>query len=253
MNKLLNVFTESFHLVITHPKLFLPKLVIALLYGWLMIQIADLYTQAINFSTLEVTPIDLSLFPFLFIAIIAVALLDLFINGWFALLVKDFKKKKKVSLQKSFHAAKKKTALFISSGVAVLIAETLVLFVAAFIAVLFIALSSNILFNAFAGLIMLAVIFGLSIVFFFVYPVAAFEAKNFSHVFTKAFAFTKKNVKDTFLASLLLFVLSSISFALAFFLDDPNALLAFFVLRIVVAVLATYSHVLNPVFYLNYK
>jgi hypothetical protein len=107
-----------------------------------------------------------------------------------------------------------------------------------------------------AGLIALAmavVFVALNALFYLVYPVSALHSGRFFSALFESLALSRRHFKRLSLMSVASLAISIISLALAFFASNPAALLAFVVLRFAIALLATYSILLNPVFYLEFE
>ena len=112
----------------------------------------------------------------------------------------------------------------------------------------------SILFSGLYAIVVLGVVF----FFYHLYPVVVFEKRGFFGSLKRSIDLSLKNRSDIAKASVLSFILSLLSFAIAAsieFLPQGNNWLffgAFLVVRFLTAYVYTYLYILNPVFYLQY-
>lgn len=252
--KILDLFRESFSMLAKQPKLFLPKLIIAALYGAGMLFIASLsietivplLSQEMNTVIARKLVSQLPLLVLFFFYTIAVFALDVLVNAMYPVMVKDFKGGKAISLKTALKSAAKKfkvifPAMLVMLGIDLAITIPFSLASAAFI------LSRNTLGLIIAFIIFLAVSFAMIVLFYVVYPISVLKENNFVSAVVGSIRMGKRNAKQLSIPSLIPFTLSVVSFALAF---DPAFLIAFIALRFLMALVATYHMVLNPNIYL---
>ena len=250
--KLSRFFIDAIILLKRNPKLFLPKIVLAFLYGaimiltaqFLMIVAPQLYSWEIS-DPAWLIMYDLTLLILLFL----VFFLDIFTNSMYPVMIRQFFRKNPVSLSKASRAVAP-NILNIFLSVLILV----ILLAVPLTALSLIAFLSNNIFvilvlAAFALLVSLA----LTIVFYFFYPVAVLDSVFFFKTFRRSWQMSKGKISKLLVPSLLPFFISISSFALAFFADDLAMLLLFILLRFLIALVQTYHMVLNPSIFLRYK
>jgi len=242
------VLRESFLLLLREPKLFLPKLLVSFLFGVGMLAIARLLMPFLSLGGLEAVKSVSSQLPLL-AALLAYTLIvfavDVFVNALYPVLVKQFNSGQKISFSKAAARARKK-------------------FVVVFPAVLVVELAMAIVFSIFSTPLLLsnnfsgfAVVFGLflltsfvvTILFYVIYPIGVLREKNFVQALSASFKSGISNAKVFALPSLIPFIVSLANFALAFS-NEPISFFMFWVLRFLIAIVATYHMVVNPSVYL---
>ncbi len=261
MSRFITVLAESFKLLLKKPKLFLPKILIAVVYGASMLLIAQLYLQlySIDITGIALKPISpetamsiLILMALNIILLVFAFLLDILINGMYPPMVDDYFAKRKIS----FTGAIKK-----SFGRFHILLSVTLLDLAVFIAVMgplavlfnFALLSNNYLIISVILLIIGALTFATIVIFYFLYPVAMLEKEGIISTILNSFKSSRRNLGTVSKAALIPFFFTIINFALAFLQENLGFLLLFVAMRLIVAAIATYHYVLNPVVYLEYE
>ncbi|MDP6670184.1 MAG: hypothetical protein QGI60_00010 [archaeon] len=249
--KILDLFRESFSMLAKQPKLFLPKLIVAALYGAGMLFIAailletivPLLSQEMNAKIARKLVLQLPLVVGFFFYTIAVFAVDVLVNAMYPVMVKDFKAGKAISFKIALKSAVKKFKVVFPT---MLVIDVAVAIPFSLISVMFI-LTQNTLGLVFSFVVFLAVIFAMMVLFYVVYPISVLKENNFISALIGSIKMGRKNAKQLSIPSLIPFTLSIVSFALTF---DPAFLLAFIALRFLMALVATYHMVLNPNIYL---
>ncbi len=243
------VFKESFFLLLKQPKLFLPKLLVAALWGLGMIVLATTLVEVISMLSMPVLDIDIerayffqNLIIVLIIYLIALAVIDILANAMYPVMIKDFREGGKISFNRALRFALRKFPIVFP---AIIIAASAIAIPFGLLFLLFIP-SGNFIALVFSIFLFLALAFALTILFYLVYPVAVLEKGNFISALVDSFRIGKSNLKQLSVPSLIPFFLSLISIPLAFFPSNVAALLSFIILRFLVALIATYHMVLNP-------
>ncbi|MCR4369270.1 MAG: hypothetical protein NUV67_05185 [archaeon] len=262
-SKFFSVLRHSFGVFSSRPIFILPKFLVALLYGFAMLAVADVSLDVLFVP--ELVTLD-ELF-FLLVVTFGINVLDIFVASLYPFMVRQAESGKKVSLVFAAKEAFSRMGSFLPSLLAV---ELLFLVAAIFfgvvsVAVVFGAISSGLEFEVFfAVLLAVAFIFALLLlgfVFFFylLYPIVAYEKNSVSHSLSRSVSLSLKNKWGVGKATLLSFLLSVISFALAFLIEafpsGPQSVLywaGFLLTRFLVAYVYSYLYVLNPVFYYKY-
>ena len=184
--KILDLFRESFFMLAKQPKLFLPKLIIAALYGAGMLFIASIYletmfpllSQEMNVEIAGKLAAQLPLLVAFFFYTIAVFALDVLVNAMYPVMVKNFKQGKAISFRAALKFAAKKfkvvfPALLVMLGIDLAVAIPFSMISAVFI------LSRNTVGLALSFVAFLAVSFILIVLFYVVYPISVLKENNF--------------------------------------------------------------------------
>ncbi|MEK6958184.1 MAG: hypothetical protein AABW99_04380 [archaeon] len=244
---------DSFGVFAAHPKLIVPKLIIAVLYSYLLLVTADLSLQAVQSPSAGLlVPLLLTL-----VAVLLVNFVDIGASAMYSFLVEDARKKRGVSLLRSLKACFPKAWAIVPSVVLVelaFIALTFILSVPA--SLLFVSESDYFIAYSIAyGLLLLAVVF----FFYLLYPVLVFEKVSALGALKRSFSLSLENCAGVSKATLLSFFLSVASFAVAFLIElfpQGEGTIVFWVVFILVRLLTAYVYaylyILNPVFYFNY-
>ncbi len=258
MSKFFIVLIDAFKTLVKIPKLFLPKFFIAALYGVLMLLTAPLIVQSLELFSLSREERIVKAFSLLiqssiiFVFSLLVLILDSLINAMYSVLVRDFIARKNISFIKGFKEALNKFFVIIPAIFIELIFFSILTIPFSLALNLFLP-SKNIFLIAVSLIGFLLMVFIANALFFLLFPVSVLEKQNFLQVIFRTFSLTKKNSIDISKASVFPFLVSISSWILSFFADKLEFLFLFILLRFLIAVLATYSYVLNPVFYLAYE
>ena len=249
---------EAFSVLKKNPKLFIPNIALAIFYGFLQLELAKLLLELTWFNSLEMSEAVLhverlqAIFGFsLFLLALFLAgfLLNILVSGMYPRLVQDVYSKKKISFREAFAYSKKRFFLLLAAiAVSVLIPSLAV-------SLIFMELLRSIGTPMFVPLAVIAVAATFLGFFLFYLPFssAVLGENKLKTVFTESFSLTKKNPLTISKAAFFPFVLSVFNFALAFLADEPAFFALFWVTKMFIAVIATYSFVLNPTIYLGLK
>ena len=257
MNVVAKVLVDSFRLLKKEPKLFLPKLLIAFLYGLGMLFTAALFKEllpALNPYSSSISPLLLNavllqsvlLLAFLFLVMI----LDVLFNAAYSAMLEDFFKKRSPSILNAFKTALSKFFVIVPAAILSLLVFLLLSLPFVFLASLAL-LENN--FNLFflTAFIVLVLNLLVTIAFYSLYPVSIFERRNFFGVLKSSAFISKRKFSEVFQLSLFSLFISAFGILFAFLAQRIEFLLLFVAFRLLTAILATYQIVLNPVFYLE--
>ena len=264
--KFRTVLFDSFRLLGRSPKLFIPKIIISFLYGISMIfmaqillQIAPIFQNGAGIASLSSSPAGLqvlqSVVPPLLLLLVfafAVMVLDIIVNAMYPFMVEGMFRGESISFRKALKLSLGKSLLVVPAVIFSLTVSLLITLPFIFL-LSFSQLIGNNALAVVSVIFILAAAFITNIVFYLLYPVSTLERKGFFGVISRSVLLARKNIANVAKASVVQFIFSMVSFALAFFSENPQFLLLFIVFRIAVAVLATYVMVLNPVFYLEFE
>lgn len=258
MTTLIEVLKNSLIVLKKEPKLFLPKIFLSLLWGLMLLYSANLLVQLQKINLMdspetktvllnELLPGTLLLLFFSFVFFI----IDSVINSAYPLMIQKYLNKQSFSIWNSIK-------LVLTNFWKIIIPIFL-----AFLLSMIILLPFTLLFSFFfvqqnyfivlvLALIILLLVFFTTVLFYFIYPVSSIEKKGLSSVIN-TIKKSRKNLKEASFGSFIALVLSLISALIVSFSETKEliffALIIFLVLRIITAVLATYSMVLNPLLY----
>jgi hypothetical protein len=248
---------RSGQMLIEHPKILLPKLIVAALYGLLLIWTAQNLTifsspQAIDPAQIQ----QLARFSVLSLGLSLLALVvDILVNAMYPVIVNQINSKKSVSLGKAFGEALEHASKIIPLNVVVIVIFALVL-TPFLVLVLYskywfpdsttLATGIGLLVMGVLGILMFAG-------FYFSNTIVVIEKRGVWASMRKSVEMGKKYFRDVTGLSLVSLVLALISMYLAFAIADLGAGLAygiaFIALRLITVVLYTYQYVLSPVLY----
>ncbi len=258
MSSLIEVLKNSFIVLKKQPKLFFPKIFLALVWGLMLLFAMNLLKkmQVINLlSSLEEKTFLLNkIFPeavFLLVLSFIFFVFDSVINSAYPLMIQNYLNKKSISVSVSIKEVLKNFTKIVVPVLFAFILSMIILvpFITFFS---FSFVQNNLFFSVLSGLVILIAVFIVTVLFYFIYPVAAIEKKGLSSVFN-AVKKSFKNIKEASFGTFIALILSLISAFIVSFAETELisilALIVFAVLRIITAVLATYSMVLNPLLY----
>jgi len=254
MHSFAKILIDSFLLLKQQPKLFLPKILIAFLYGAAILALTAILSNmiAIGFGTssfslkqLEFARTQLLPLMLLLIYTLAVLVLDVIVNAMYPFLVESASKNQSLFLSSAFFSALKKTPIFLPAVFLVLAA----FFITAFPLTVILSLVGKNPLLLLASGFLLSFIF--TIAFYLLYPVSTLEKTSPLHALSRTLLLSKKNFSSVSKASLIQLAVTIVSYALAFAAANPAALALFILFRFLIAVLATYAMVLNPLIYLE--
>jgi hypothetical protein len=242
------VVIDSAKLLLAHPVLFLPKLLLAVLYGVGTLSAAAL---AKGMFQLYSMPKDQMVFSsissllaglvFLLVLTVVSYFLDLFFSGWYPILV-EYARKGKINFFAAFNEVKPKVFSIFVLGSVVFMLIFVVSLVEAGIVFAFNA-------NNFGLVLSLLISFVFIFFFYFLYPVVAFKKQGFSAYFKENFSSILENKKIVFVYSFIPFSVSIIKFGVAFFADSVQAMVLFWGLVLLTAVVYALHAVVNQLLY----
>lgn len=255
--KWLETLQRSWNILVLHPKVILPKLVVAALYGLLLIWTAQNLPLLSGEKLIDPLGIQqLARFSVLSLGLSLLALIvDILVNAMYPVIVHQLNTGKKVSLGKAFGQSLEQAPRVIPLNIIVILLFSLVL--APFlILILFskIIAGDNASWAVGIGLLGMGLVGLLMFVgFYFSNTIAVIEKQGVMHSIRKSMSMGKKNFADVTGLSIISLFLALISMYLAFSIANLGAGivygLAFIGLRLVTVVLYTFQYVLSPVLY----
>jgi hypothetical protein len=247
------LFSESFSLLLKNPKLFLPKLAIALLYGIAMVwvallleSIAPLLDAEITVESAQAISLQLPIAILLLFFLVFLLAVDILVNAMYPVMVRQHKIGKQVSFRSAIAFAGKK--FFVVFPAVLAIELSIALPFAVLSSLLFLA--GNIVALVFFFILFLAAAFAINLFFYVVYPVSVLKETDFLSALAGSGMVGKANARGFLLPALIPFSISLLNFALAFFVEEAAFLVAFVALRFLMALVSTYHLVLSPKIYL---
>ncbi len=240
-------FSEAFSVVVSHPKLVIPKLVVAVVYGFLMLESARLavLVGSLVLANGLMTPSQSAslLGPALVLLAgsIVALLLDVWISTWFPVLVSDFRQGSPLSFRSAIFRANRRAMIAIPLLVAVELGVSLVLAIFANLVLLF----SREWFWL-AMVVSGIVIFGVYLVLYPLLSVSVLESVSARDSVKRSLSLSRLHWASFSVPALFSFGLSAANFGFAFLANRPEFLAGFWVLRFVLAIVVTYVTVLNP-------
>ena len=244
---ILKILNDSLGLIRDKPILFLPKLLIAVFYGFITLYgigvARDFFLFASDPSNLSILAAQ-SIFisaGILLISTVFVYFLDLFFSGLYPVLTEQARKGK-ISFRKAFLESKGTIRVLFTAGVIV----TILLMIVSFIESLF---ASSFRLDAYSVLLYFVIAFIFIFLFYFLYPVIVFGKKgvlgSIRHSLFSAFS----NKRSVFLFSIIPFLASIIKFWLAIFSNTLEMLIIFWILTILVGIIYSVHAVSNQLLY----
>ena len=253
----METLSRSWDILVQHPKVLLPKLIVAALYGLLLIWTAQnlsIFTSPQSFDPTQVQ--QLARFSVLSLGLSLIALLvDILVNAMYPVIVNQINSKKNVSLGKAFGESLEHASKIIPLNISVIIIFSLILtpFMMLIIFSKLIA-GANEWIAVGVGLAGMGIIGLLVFVaFYFSNTIVVIEKRGVMQSLRKSIEMGKRHFVDVTGLSIISLLLALISMYLAFAIGGLGASaaygLAFIVLRLVTVVLYTYQYVLSPVLY----
>lgn len=256
MGKFISAVKDSLEVFSENPKLVLPKLLVSLFYSFAIVFGVKLIVDFVSGPDSSMIAAGV-----LVLAIGLVSLLlDTIVNLMFPILVRQQREGEKISFMPALYEIRGKFLRSVAPIAIVLGAITAL--ATAWAGFYLIMLGGSIdpttpEFLIFAAPLMLLVV-AVAFLFYAIFPVSALESRPVGESLTRTMKLTFSNLADVAKAMALSLVLSFLSFAVAiamnFVSEDQSLLfwLTFLVVRFVTAYIATYTYVLNPVFYFHY-
>lgn len=255
MPSLFSPLSRTLNLIIAKPKLFIPKLLLALIWGSLMVYSIELLqsvqqltkTPALLLGEGALSQIFAGLAWFT-LAFILAFLLDTFINALYPGLVEQYNSGKKISFSLAYRAILPKLGgifyAIIGSTIVSFLALTPFCFGFAF------ALASkNFALMALTGALLIGALLFISGIFYLVNPIAVLEGKGFKSI-SKSISMAGRLAPAVSIAVLVSFGLSILA-ALGALWIGGIGWIGFLGARLLTSILATYQVALNPEVYLE--
>ena len=251
----LNIFKESFSLLKKEPKLFFPKMVVAILYGIVIYFEAQIFLEVLSLSSGTITVGIISrlnellvIMLVLFIYNIFLYLIDIFVNSLYPTLVEQLEKGKKVSLTIAVKDSKKHFGTIFASTTIPLIVLLIITLPFSLLAAIYRDYSIMIHFFV---MVVLGYLF--IMLFYLLYPVVVLGKKSTSSSLTETIRLSLANKKEVFYLSIVPFSVTILKTGAAFLAEDPAFFIAFVLLVLLTGIVYTYHMVINPHLYLKVK
>ncbi len=245
-----SLIIDSIKLLFKNPILFLPKILIAFLYGLGALLAVDLSKQLFLFQSLtsdqilnfDFTPFFISLFLLFGLAILTF-FIDLFFSGFYPILV-SLAEKNKLSFKEGFKLFKPKLFSVLISGVFLWLLITVISIIEAVVILYFNFSDIGVVLSFIITLIFV-------FVFYFLYPKIIFEDSKLTKIFIDSVLISLKNKKLVFILSLIPFLVSVIKFILAYFSDSTLYLIIFWLLVLLTGLIYSVHAVVNQLSYIK--
>ncbi len=243
-------FRKAAGLIFRHPKLLVPKALLAVGYGLLLLQTADLAKRTV-LSSSGVSLGDASAVLVQSLVLFGLTLLmvvvDLWVACWYPALVVQFHRGERVSFRNAVRSSQKRfwVAFPLLLGLELVVSLLLGLFsVPAFLG-----------FGTgdFPWMIVLVVgvVFVLWVALFPLLSVSVLESGSVGAVLSRTLSLSRRFWDEFSLAAVVPWALSLLSVLVAFLAESTGAFLVFWLVRAGVVLLATYYAVFNPTVYLD--
>jgi hypothetical protein len=254
--KFIDFLKGAFLVLKSNPKLFVPKILVAAVYGVAIVLgaifIRDFYPslellleggQVAEYSRAVGPAIPFICFTglWMFFSIIA----DIFVNAMYPAMLSDFKGTKPVSLKSAFVVALGRSPKVIPAAFFIIFISMLP------------ALALSLAVASLTGMSLLWIYFGIAFiasififfVFYYAFPVLVLEEGSALGGLSRGFSLSRKNAGMTLKASLIPFAVSLLDLYLAFDIFNPANFFLFVLTRFFIAVIATYHMTLEPILY----
>lgn len=249
-NKITGYLKQAAETLSKHPKLFLPKILLAGLFGIGMLLTAETAKNLplIEGMTLEQQKQSLAIASMLLAYTLFLIIADVFVNAMYPTLVKQAKNREKISFRQALRKALQRTKTVLPANLAILAGFTTIT-IPLNLAFIFFLKAGN-TWGMIAAAAMIAIILFLAAIgFYWIYPITVMEKTGTVSSLKTAMTLSKKNLKNVSIASIFPFIVSTANFALAFFAENPAAFWAFVLMRLATSIVYTYHMVLNPEMY----
>jgi uncharacterized membrane protein len=246
----ISILQEAFSLLLKHPALFLPKILIAVLYGFGILLSTELMKQMLSLYTLPKEQIafsDLQNWFFLAIGLLLLTIISYFVDLFFSALYPIFVNhalKGKISFLKSINESKPKLVQVFVAGIILWLLITIFSVLETGV-ILFFNLSTL----GFA--ISMLVTFAFVFVFYFLFPIIVSKKQGVLNNFKETFSSSFSNKKKVFLFSLIPFSVSLIKYGVAFFSDSTSGFILFWGLVLLTGIVYSVHAVVNQLLYLK--
>jgi hypothetical protein len=246
-------FSVALRLVTKYPQLFVPKLVVAIAYGVLLLMTADVIYKIADASSLFLIPdasVAASLFSttlVLFFLTLGAFVLDVWVSAWYPALVAQYRANETLSFRKAMALAGNRfwTVLPLFLGMELVISVIFGLVTS--LGFVFLPYPYSVL----VIVLVLAGLFVFSVVVYPLLPVGVLENKSASGSISRSLTLSRLNWKSFSIAALLPFAISLANLAVAFFSDQLQFWLLFWAVRLLLVLVVTYNAVVNPAVYFS--
>lgn len=256
MSSIFSSFKDALNALIKYPKLFVPKILLAVVWGTILLIVVDLFDKLLlNQNSPETIAFVASQLPGLLFLTFIAFLIDVFVNAAYPLMIADLFDKKQVSMLSSFKIVKQNSSAFLLPIiVSFLISLILILPFTLFFS--FSIVSGDVGLIALASILSIVAVFVVSVVFYFVFPVIVLEKKGMQGVW-QTIKTGRKHFKEASIGTIVTFSLSVLTAVIASLsgfssITGIASIAIFLFLRILTAISAAYQTVLNPVLYIEY-
>ena len=245
---ILNALSLSIKILFRNPLLLLPKLIVAILYGFGLLfsmSLAKKILPLLSFSLSSFSGINFSNIFFdavLLVLISGVAFfLDIIFSGLYPVLVEQATVGK-VSFEVAFSSIKKKLKLILFSGIFAWVIVGIVSAVLSFILLL-------LKLSAISWVISFGIAFAFIFIFYFLFPTVIFKDDTVNSSFRDTVKESFSNIKIVLLFSLIPFVVSVVKFVVAFYAVDSSSLIFYWVLVFVTAFVYSIHAIINQILF----
>lgn len=251
------ILRSSLSLLQSEPKLFVPRLIMSILYT-----VFTLYSVGLTADYLEVSdPASVSSFIWkiaaLFTLLPALYFLDILSYAMYPSMVADSRLGRPLSLKAALRDGLRAWRIVVALGLSIFAFLILLVTVAAPLQYLTYT-TGNIGYTILAAVLGLALILGFSVIVFFVVPSAIYEGRGVMESFKESVRMGLRHKGDLLKLNLLFTLLVATTMLAAFWaeLEDSMTLAAallFLVVRLAKTVVYTYVSVVNPLAYLSVR
>jgi hypothetical protein len=254
-SNVLIIFKESLLLLLNEPELFIPKIIIAILYGvaiyfqtQLFLEVLEITRSPSYFIYIERIGEILFFLFFLLIYNVCIYVLDIFVNSLYPTLINQVNSKTKISIFEAIKNSKKYfSTMFFSSTIPLI-----------FLSIIIFPLSLLVSLNQ--GLWMIIDFFIFFVIgylfimlFYFLYPVVILGKKNTLFSIKETINLSIQHKKQVFFLSIVPFFVTIIKTISAFLAQDSTFFMLFVFLVLLTGIVYTYHMVMNPYLYLKIK
>jgi uncharacterized membrane protein len=241
---------SSLSLLLNHPVLFVPKIIVAILYGIGILSTVFLAQKLLSLSSLQSNQLplsDLNNWLILSIGLIVLTIftyfLDLFFSGLYPFLINQALKGRINFLTGIKEAKQKLISLFLAG----IILWALIIISSLLESILLVFLKFS-----WAGILVSVVLaFVFLFFFYFLFPIIVFKKQGALKSIKETFFVSLKNKRKVFFYSLIPFSVSLVKMVLAFFVSFEGMIIVFWVLVLLTGIIYAVHAVVNQLLYLK--
>lgn len=248
ISDIFSIVKKTFFVLKSNPILFVPKLVLALLYGLGILWSVTLAQKMYSLYSLPKEQIIVSDFTgwfflsiLLLLLVIVTYFIDLFFSGLYPILVNQAVHGK-INFFTAISVAKNKISTLFFAGI-ILFGLIILSSVLESVLMFFFNLSWASLAVSFAFT------FLIGFLFYFLFPILVFKNKGVFSSFRESIFGSLNSKKKVFIFSIIPFSVSVLKFALAFFTSNESVLIIFWFLVLLTGVVYTFHAVANQLLY----